>query len=90
MRGDRSAGDGHRHDRAPAEIRPIHVGAVDGDRPGRSALPGTRRVDHLDQNLGAAQVELTPAEIQEIDAELSRIKVRGGRMSAQYMVEVEE
>jgi len=33
---------------------------------------------------------LTPADLQEIDTELSKIKVHGGRMSAKCMVEVEE
>ena len=53
-------------------------------------IPGTRRLDHLEENLGATQVELTPADLKEIDGELSRIEVHGGRMSAKYMVEVEE
>jgi len=53
-------------------------------------IPGTRRVDHLKENLGAAHVELAPPDIQEIDVELSKITVYGGRMSAKFMVEVEE
>jgi aryl-alcohol dehydrogenase-like predicted oxidoreductase len=31
-------------------------------------IPGTRRVRNLDENLGALQVRLTPAELAEIDA----------------------
>ncbi len=53
-------------------------------------IPGTRRTDHLQENLGAIHVELTPADLQELEAELSGIEVHGGRMSAKYMVEVEE
>jgi aryl-alcohol dehydrogenase-like predicted oxidoreductase len=53
-------------------------------------IPGTRRTDHLEENLGAIQVELTPAELQEMEAKLANIKVHGGRMSAKYMVEVEQ
>jgi aryl-alcohol dehydrogenase-like predicted oxidoreductase len=53
-------------------------------------IPGTRRVDHLEENLGAVRVELTPTDLQEIEAELARIRVHGGRMSAKYMAEVEE
>ena len=53
-------------------------------------IPGTRRLDHLEENLGALRVELTSADLQEIRAELSKIEVHGGRMSAKYMVEVEE
>jgi aryl-alcohol dehydrogenase-like predicted oxidoreductase len=49
----------------------------------------TRRVDHLEGNLGAIRVELTPADLQQMETELSTIKVHGGRMSEMYMVEVE-
>jgi aryl-alcohol dehydrogenase-like predicted oxidoreductase len=52
-------------------------------------IPGTRRRDHLEENLGAIQVDLTLADLQEIQTELAKIKVHGGRMSAKYMVEVE-
>jgi aryl-alcohol dehydrogenase-like predicted oxidoreductase len=53
-------------------------------------IPGTRSLDHLDENLGAIRVELTPADLESIEAELSRSKVHGGRMSPKFMVEVEE
>jgi aryl-alcohol dehydrogenase-like predicted oxidoreductase len=53
-------------------------------------IPGTRSLEHLEENLGATRVELMPADVQEIEAELARITVHGGRMSAKYMVEVEE
>jgi len=39
-------------------------------------------VDHLEENLGAIRVELTPADVQEMEAAFSKIKVHGGRMSA--------
>lgn len=53
-------------------------------------IPGTRRVDHLQENLGAIALELTPADLHEIDGALSRITVHGGRMSATHMAVVEE
>jgi aryl-alcohol dehydrogenase-like predicted oxidoreductase len=53
-------------------------------------IPGARRLEQLEENLGAIDLELTVAELQEIDAELSTIEVHGGRMSAKYMTEVEE
>ena len=52
--------------------------------------PGTRRVDHLEENLGAIRGELTPADLREIETALSQIDVHGGRMSAKYMAEVEQ
>ena len=39
---------------------------------------------------GAIQLELTPADLQAMESALSTIRVHGGRMSAKYMVEVEE
>lgn len=44
-------------------------------------IPGTRNVDHLNENLGGLRVELAPADLSEIDAALSRITVHGGRMN---------
>jgi aryl-alcohol dehydrogenase-like predicted oxidoreductase len=52
-------------------------------------IPGTRRMDHLEENLGAVSVPLTPAELREIESALSAIKVHGGRMSEKHMRVVE-
>jgi aryl-alcohol dehydrogenase-like predicted oxidoreductase len=76
-----------RKDATPAQVALAWLLA---QKPWIVPIPGPRRVDHLEENLGATAVELTPADIKEIDAELSKIKVYGGRMSAKYMVEVEE
>ncbi len=48
-------------------------------------IPGTRNVDHLNENLGALRVELTPADLIEIDTALSKITVYGGRMNEMQM-----
>jgi aryl-alcohol dehydrogenase-like predicted oxidoreductase len=42
-------------------------------------IPGTTRVRHLEENLGAVSVRLTPAELTEIRAAVSRIPVQGVR-----------
>ena len=52
-------------------------------------IPGTRNVDHLQENLGAINVQLTSADLREIETAFSKIKVHGGRMSEKYMREVE-
>jgi aryl-alcohol dehydrogenase-like predicted oxidoreductase len=49
------------------------------------SIPGTRKINHLNENLGAIHVELTPADLREIDAALSEIKVHGGRMNEEMM-----
>ncbi|CAN7493493.1 aldo/keto reductase [Rhizobium sp. LjRoot254] len=52
-------------------------------------IPGTRNIDHLNENLGALRVELTPADLTEINSVLSGITVHGGRMSPMYMESVD-
>ena len=48
-------------------------------------IPGTRNIDHLNENLGAINVQLTPAELRESDTAFSKIKVHGGRMNEEQM-----
>jgi aryl-alcohol dehydrogenase-like predicted oxidoreductase len=52
-------------------------------------IPGTRNIDHLNENLAALRVELTPADLVEINAVFSTITVHGGRMSPMYMESVD-
>ena len=42
-------------------------------------IPGTTKLHRLDENLGAAKVELTTDELRDIDGALSKIKVQGDR-----------
>jgi aryl-alcohol dehydrogenase-like predicted oxidoreductase len=42
-------------------------------------IPGTRRVERLDENLGAAAVELTGDDLGEIDRATAQIQVQGAR-----------
>lgn len=46
-------------------------------------IPGTRNIDHLHENLGARDVELTAADLQDIETALASITIHGGRMSAE-------
>ena len=39
-------------------------------------------MDHLNENLGAIAVELTPADLQELETGFSKLTVHGGRMNA--------
>ena len=43
-------------------------------------IPGTRRLERLEENIGAASVELTDPDLREIDDAASRITVRGARL----------
>jgi aryl-alcohol dehydrogenase-like predicted oxidoreductase len=42
-------------------------------------IPGTRKLERLDENIGAAAVELTSDDLGEIDGAASRITVQGAR-----------
>jgi aryl-alcohol dehydrogenase-like predicted oxidoreductase len=53
-------------------------------------IPGTRNSDHLNENLGALNVRLTPEDLREIDTALSAITVQGGRMNAMQMELVDQ
>jgi aryl-alcohol dehydrogenase-like predicted oxidoreductase len=44
-------------------------------------IPGTTKLPRLDENLGAAAVELTPADLQEIESAAVSITVQGARYS---------
>jgi aryl-alcohol dehydrogenase-like predicted oxidoreductase len=43
-------------------------------------IPGTRKLERLEENLGAATVELTDADLREIDDAASKITVQGARL----------
>jgi len=43
-------------------------------------IPGTRRLGRLDENLGAVDLELTPADLEAIDAAAGRLKLEGARL----------
>lgn len=45
-------------------------------------IPGTRKLERLEENLGAADVELTPKELSDLNDSLSKIKVSGDRYPA--------
>ena len=45
-------------------------------------IPGTTKLHRLEENLGAANVVLTPADLMQIDTALAAIKVHGARYPA--------
>jgi aryl-alcohol dehydrogenase-like predicted oxidoreductase len=42
-------------------------------------IPGTTKLARLDENLGAAAIELTPDDLRDIDVAASKIEVQGAR-----------
>jgi aryl-alcohol dehydrogenase-like predicted oxidoreductase len=48
-------------------------------KPGIVPIPGTTKLEHLNENLGAVDVELTSDDLSEIERALSTIEVHGAR-----------
>lgn len=48
-------------------------------------IPGTRKINHLNENLEAINVQLTPADLHEMESTFSAIRVQGGRMNEEQM-----
>jgi aryl-alcohol dehydrogenase-like predicted oxidoreductase len=53
-------------------------------------IPGTRNMDHLNENLAAINVQLTPADLSELETAFARLTVHGGRMDPKNMRDVDQ
>jgi aryl-alcohol dehydrogenase-like predicted oxidoreductase len=42
-------------------------------------IPGTTKIERLRENVAAADIELSPDDIRQIDAAASQITLQGGR-----------
>jgi len=61
---------------APAQIALAWLLA---QKPWIVPIPGTTKLKRLEENIGAAEVELTPDDLREIESVSSKIKVEGAR-----------
>ena len=43
-------------------------------------IPGTKKIERLEENLAAVNVELTTADLRDIDEAASKIRVKGERL----------
>jgi aryl-alcohol dehydrogenase-like predicted oxidoreductase len=48
-------------------------------KPWMAPIPGTTKLNRLEENIGAASIELTPEDMREIDEAASQITVHGAR-----------
>src|SRR6478735_9728687 len=71
---------GAEKDASPAQIALAWLLA---QRPWIVPIPGTRRIDRLDENLGAADLTLTDSDLEAIDAAAEQIQVAGERYPEQ-------
>ncbi len=67
---------GEQKDATPAQIALAWLLA---QQPWIVPIPGSRKIERLDENLGALAVELTPDDLHEIESAISRITVQGER-----------
>jgi aryl-alcohol dehydrogenase-like predicted oxidoreductase len=52
-------------------------------------IPGTRNIEHLNENLGAVNVQLTSDDLREIETAISKITVHGDRMSEMHLQQID-
>ncbi len=63
---------------------------VDGAEAVDCSDPWHGNMDHLRENMGAVNVQLTPADLREIETGLSRLEIYGGRMDATQMAQINQ
>lgn len=51
-------------------------------------IPGTGNMDHLRENNGAVNVQLTPEDLREIETGMARLEIYGGRMDKIQMAQI--
>ncbi|MBX6762120.1 MAG: aldo/keto reductase [Rubrobacteraceae bacterium] len=73
---DLLGGIARRKEATPAQIALAWLLA---QKPWIVPIPGTRRVERLEENIGATEVELAPEDLREIEEAASRIEIQGAR-----------
>jgi aryl-alcohol dehydrogenase-like predicted oxidoreductase len=76
---------GSRKNATPAQIA---IAWLLAQKPWIVPIPGTTKLHRLEENLGAADVELTAADLVEIENASKAIKVEGERYPPQLMATV--
>jgi aryl-alcohol dehydrogenase-like predicted oxidoreductase len=54
-------------------------------RPWIVPIPGTTKLYRLEENLGSVHVELTPADLRDIEVSFAKIPVQGARLPEQVL-----
>jgi aryl-alcohol dehydrogenase-like predicted oxidoreductase len=73
---DRITEIAHRNSTTPGQVALAWLLA---QQPWIVPIPGTRRLERLDENLGAANLDLTPEDLAELDEASTNIQVQGDR-----------
>ncbi|MEU4243494.1 aldo/keto reductase [Actinoplanes sp. NPDC026619] len=62
-----------------ATVAQIALAWLLAQKPWIVPIPGTRRLERLEENIGAAGVELTAGDLRDLDAAAAKIEIQGGR-----------
>jgi aryl-alcohol dehydrogenase-like predicted oxidoreductase len=71
--------------REDATLPQVALAWVMAQRPWIVPIPGTRSQQHLRENVGAIDVNLSAVDLSQIDAAFAGVTVEGGRMNADQM-----
>jgi aryl-alcohol dehydrogenase-like predicted oxidoreductase len=78
---DQLANLAHRKGATPAQIALAWLLA---QKPWIVPIPGSRKLERLEENIGAVNVELTPDDLQEIEHALSKVTIQGDRYPKEH------
>ncbi len=67
-------------DRKKATVAQVALAWLLAQKPWIVPIPGTTKLHRLEENLGAAEVELTPDDLREIERAFASITVQGARL----------
>jgi aryl-alcohol dehydrogenase-like predicted oxidoreductase len=66
-------------DRKKATAAQIALAWLLAQKPWIVPIPGTRKIERLEENIGAASVELSPDDLRDIENAASTITIKGAR-----------
>lgn len=78
---------GQRKNATPAQI---NLAWLLAQKPWIVPIPGTRKLEHLEENIGAAGIELTTDDLRELDGAYAKVRVQGARLSDEQMKLVDQ
>ncbi|RYZ42424.1 MAG: aldo/keto reductase [Myxococcaceae bacterium] len=73
-------------ERKRAAPAPIALAWLMAQKPWIVPIPGTTQMAHMLENIGAAEVRFTPAELTELNSAVSAVEIRGARLPEQVLV----
>jgi aryl-alcohol dehydrogenase-like predicted oxidoreductase len=68
-----------------ATLPQVALAWVMAQRPWIVPIQGTRRQQHLRDNIGAIDVSLSAEDLRDIDAAVAGVTIEGGRMNREQM-----